>query len=148
MRCLCVVVCVVQVSSLADGNVNIEELKQKAEQHKDKLAALMITYPSTHGRLGEGVRVMRQGMKGLGKRTEQHKDKLAMLMLTYPATPGTMGGLPKVQQRKTHCCEPALPDMHLHPDLFALQVCMRTVWTRSAASSTRTAARCTWTAPT
>lgn len=31
------------------GNTNIDDLKQKAEEHKDSLAALMITYPSTHG---------------------------------------------------------------------------------------------------
>ncbi len=31
------------------GNINVEELKQKAEEHKDNLAAFMITYPSTHG---------------------------------------------------------------------------------------------------
>lgn len=31
------------------GNVDVNDLKQKAEENKDKLAALMITYPSTHG---------------------------------------------------------------------------------------------------
>ena len=31
------------------GNVDVEDLRQKAEAHKDELAALMITYPSTHG---------------------------------------------------------------------------------------------------
>jgi glycine dehydrogenase len=31
------------------GNTNIEDLKQKAEENKKHLAALMITYPSTHG---------------------------------------------------------------------------------------------------
>ena len=31
------------------GNTDIEDLKRKAEEHKDSLAALMITYPSTHG---------------------------------------------------------------------------------------------------
>ena len=31
------------------GNVDVEDLRQKAEEHKDQLAALMITYPSTHG---------------------------------------------------------------------------------------------------
>ncbi len=35
--------------------MNIAELKQKAEQHKANLAALMITYPSTHGVYEEGV---------------------------------------------------------------------------------------------
>ena len=31
------------------GNVDVSDLKKKAEDNKDKLAALMITYPSTHG---------------------------------------------------------------------------------------------------
>lgn len=31
------------------GNVDIEDLRQKAEANKERLAALMITYPSTHG---------------------------------------------------------------------------------------------------
>ena len=31
------------------GNVDVEDLRAKAEAHKDSLAALMITYPSTHG---------------------------------------------------------------------------------------------------
>ncbi len=31
------------------GNINIEHLKQLAEQHKDVLAGFMVTYPSTHG---------------------------------------------------------------------------------------------------
>lgn len=37
------------------GNINIQELKEKAEANKDKLAALMITYPSTHGVYEDGV---------------------------------------------------------------------------------------------
>jgi len=32
-----------------DGNIDINDLKQKAEQHADNLASLMVTYPSTHG---------------------------------------------------------------------------------------------------
>ena len=32
-----------------NGNIDIADLKAKAETHKDDLAALMITYPSTHG---------------------------------------------------------------------------------------------------
>lgn len=31
------------------GNIDVSDLKQKAETHKEKLAALMVTYPSTHG---------------------------------------------------------------------------------------------------
>ena len=32
-----------------DGNVDLDDLRRKAAQHADKLAALMVTYPSTHG---------------------------------------------------------------------------------------------------
>ena len=40
---------VVPVKCDAKGNIDVEDLKAKAEQHKDKLSALMVTYPSTHG---------------------------------------------------------------------------------------------------
>ncbi|GMH32889.1 hypothetical protein BSKO_00723 [Bryopsis sp. KO-2023] len=46
---------IVSIGSDAKGNVDIEELKQKAVAHKDTLAAFMITYPSTHGVYEEGV---------------------------------------------------------------------------------------------
>ncbi|MCZ6857768.1 MAG: aminomethyl-transferring glycine dehydrogenase, partial [Gemmatimonadetes bacterium] len=31
------------------GNIDVDDLRAKAEEHKDNLAALMVTYPSTHG---------------------------------------------------------------------------------------------------
>ncbi len=40
---------VVVVACDERGNVDVADLKAKAEQHKDRLAALMVTYPSTHG---------------------------------------------------------------------------------------------------
>ena len=40
---------VVVVGTDTDGNIDWEDLQQKAIEHKDQLAALMITYPSTHG---------------------------------------------------------------------------------------------------
>jgi glycine dehydrogenase len=46
---------IVPVGVDAKGNVNIEELRQKAAAAGDKLAALMITYPSTHGVYEDGV---------------------------------------------------------------------------------------------
>ena len=38
------------------GNVDVNDLKAKAEQHADNLAALMVTYPSTHGVFEEAIR--------------------------------------------------------------------------------------------
>ena len=40
---------VVVVGADAHGNIDVEDFSRKAEQHADKLAACMITYPSTHG---------------------------------------------------------------------------------------------------
>jgi glycine dehydrogenase len=40
---------VVPVKCDKNGNIDVQDLKEKAEQYKDNLAALMITYPSTHG---------------------------------------------------------------------------------------------------
>ena len=40
---------VVVVGTDKHGNINVDELKEKATHYKDNLAALMITYPSTHG---------------------------------------------------------------------------------------------------
>jgi len=39
-----------------NGNIDLEDLKEKVEQHKDRLAALMVTYPSTHGVFEEDIR--------------------------------------------------------------------------------------------
>jgi glycine dehydrogenase len=47
---------VVVVKCDANGNIDIKDLRDKARQHKDTLAALMITYPSTHGVFEEGVK--------------------------------------------------------------------------------------------
>lgn len=46
---------VVVVSCDENGNINIDDLKAKAEKHKDELGALMVTYPSTHGVFEEGI---------------------------------------------------------------------------------------------
>ena len=39
-----------------DGNIDLEDLRAKCEQHKASLAALMVTYPSTHGVFEESIR--------------------------------------------------------------------------------------------
>ncbi|XP_019190556.1 PREDICTED: glycine dehydrogenase (decarboxylating), mitochondrial isoform X2 [Ipomoea nil] len=46
---------IVAVGTDAKGNINIEELRKAAEKNKDNLAALMVTYPSTHGVYEEGI---------------------------------------------------------------------------------------------
>ncbi len=40
---------VVVTKSTEEGNIDIDDLREKAELHSDNLSALMVTYPSTHG---------------------------------------------------------------------------------------------------
>jgi glycine dehydrogenase len=46
---------VVPVTCDDQGNIDLEDLKAKAEKHSQNLAALMVTYPSTHGVFEEGI---------------------------------------------------------------------------------------------
>ena len=47
---------VVVVACDAQGNVDLGDLTTKAETHRDKLSALMVTYPSTHGVYEDAIR--------------------------------------------------------------------------------------------
>lgn len=40
---------VIVTKSSENGNIDVDDLREKAEMHKDNLAGLMVTYPSTHG---------------------------------------------------------------------------------------------------
>src|SRR5919197_1507155 len=46
---------VVVVASTGEGNIDVDDLKRKAEEHRHRLAALMVTYPSTHGVFEESI---------------------------------------------------------------------------------------------
>jgi glycine dehydrogenase len=47
---------VVVVASTREGNIDVDDLTAKAETHKERLAALMVTYPSTHGVFEESIK--------------------------------------------------------------------------------------------
>ena len=47
---------VVIVKCLDNGDIDLVDLKEKAEEHKDHLMSLMVTYPSTHGVFEEGIK--------------------------------------------------------------------------------------------
>jgi glycine dehydrogenase len=47
---------VVNVRSDEQGNIDLDDLKAKAAEHRDSLAALMVTYPSTHGVFENSIR--------------------------------------------------------------------------------------------
>ena len=46
---------VVPIKALADGSLDLKDLREKAEKHKDNLASFMVTYPSTFGVFEEGI---------------------------------------------------------------------------------------------
>jgi glycine dehydrogenase len=48
----------VTVKTDANGNIDLQDFREKAKAHKDRLAATMITYPSTHGIFEEDIREM------------------------------------------------------------------------------------------
>ncbi|KAG0189562.1 hypothetical protein DFQ28_003283 [Apophysomyces sp. BC1034] len=93
---------VVVVACDAQGNVDVEDLKAKAAQHADKLAAIMITYPSTHG-------VFEQNVRGICEIVHAHGGQVyvdganmnAMVGLTAPGQFG--GDVSHLNLHKTFC---------------------------------------------
>ncbi|QDK46693.1 glycine dehydrogenase (aminomethyl-transferring) [Bdellovibrio sp. ZAP7] len=71
------------------GNVEISDLKAKAEQHKDNLSALMITYPSTHGVYEEGIKEICDIVHANGGQV--YMDGANMNALVGMCRPGTFG---------------------------------------------------------
>jgi glycine dehydrogenase len=47
---------IVAVANLENGDIDLEDLKVKAAEHKNDLAALMVTYPSTYGKFEEHIK--------------------------------------------------------------------------------------------
>jgi glycine dehydrogenase len=46
---------VIVVASTAEGDIDVDDLRKKAGEHRERLAAFMVTYPSTHGVFEEGI---------------------------------------------------------------------------------------------
>lgn len=51
---------VVPVACDAQGNIDLTDLRARASEHRDRLAAIMVTYPSTHGVFEAGIRELCQ----------------------------------------------------------------------------------------
>jgi len=84
------------------GNVDVDDLKAKAEQHSDKLAAIMITYPSTHGVFEERVREICEVVHAHGGQV--YIDGANMNALVGLAQPGGFGGdVSHLNLHKTFC---------------------------------------------
>ena len=80
---------VVVVGCDRDGNVDLADLRVKAEQHADKLAALMVTYPSTHGVFEGEIRAICATIHDHGGQVYMDGANMnAQLGLTSPAAIG------------------------------------------------------------
>jgi glycine dehydrogenase len=93
---------VVVVACDTDGNVDLGDLKAKAGQHKDDLAAIMITYPSTHGVFEQGVREICDIVHKHGGQV--YVDGANMNAMVGLAAPGLFGGdVSHLNLHKTFC---------------------------------------------
>ncbi|QLC73922.1 aminomethyl-transferring glycine dehydrogenase [Pseudomonas sp. LPB0260] len=86
----------------ARGNVDIDDLRAKAQEHQHRLAALMITYPSTHGVFEEGIREICQIVHDNGGQV--YIDGANMNAMVGLCAPGQFGGdVSHLNLHKTFC---------------------------------------------
>ena len=84
------------------GNVDLAELKAKCEQYSDRLAAVMITYPSTHGVFEADIKELCEIVHRHGGRV--YVDGANMNALVGTAAPGRFGGdVSHLNLHKTFC---------------------------------------------
>ncbi|PID69014.1 MAG: glycine dehydrogenase (aminomethyl-transferring) [Flavobacteriales bacterium] len=80
---------VVVTKTSENGNIDVDDLRSKAEQHKDNLAALMVTYPSTHGVFESEIKEITQIIHDNGGQVYMDGANMnAKVGLTNPATIG------------------------------------------------------------
>ncbi|MBT9257207.1 aminomethyl-transferring glycine dehydrogenase [Phycicoccus sp. MAQZ13P-2] len=125
---------VVVVKSLEDGTVDLVDLRAKCEQHTEQLAAIMVTYPSTHGVYEEGITQLCEVVHAHGGQV--YVDGANLNALLGLAAPGAFGGdVSHLNLHKTFCIPhggggpgvgpvgvgahlaPFLPSHPMHPDL-------------------------------
>ena len=93
---------VVVVACDSNGNVDIEDLKAKAEKHSANLAAIMITYPSTHGVFERNVREICDIVHSHGGQV--YVDGANMNAMVGLCAPGQFGGdVSHLNLHKTFC---------------------------------------------
>ncbi len=80
---------VVVTKTAENGNIDVEDLRAKAIEHKDNLAALMVTYPSTHGVYESAIKEITQIIHDNGGQVYMDGANMnAQVGLTNPATIG------------------------------------------------------------
>ena len=93
---------VVAVDCDEQGNIDVPDLKAKAEKHADRLAGLMVTYPSTHGVFEEAIREICAIVHGHGGQV--YMDGANMNAMVGLARPGEIGAdVLHLNLHKTFC---------------------------------------------
>jgi len=93
---------VMVVACDARGNVDLADLRAKAEQHREQLAAAMVTYPSTHGVFEEGIVELCEIVHAHGGQV--YIDGANLNALVGLAAPGAFGGdVSHLNLHKTFC---------------------------------------------
>ncbi len=124
---------VVVVKSTDDGSVDLDDLRAQCDKHADTLAAIMVTYPSTHGAYEEGITELCKVVHDHGGQV--YVDGANLNALLGYARPGEFGGdVSHLNLHKTFCIPhggggpgvgpvavrahlaPYLPSHGMHPD--------------------------------
>ncbi len=93
---------VVPVACDEDGNIDVDDLKAKAEKHADALGALMVTYPSTHGVFEARIKEVCEIVHGYGGQV--YMDGANMNAMVGLCKPGTFGAdVCHLNLHKTFC---------------------------------------------
>jgi glycine dehydrogenase len=124
---------VVVVKAADDGTVDLDDLRARCAEHADTLAAIMVTYPSTHGAYEETITELCDIVHGAGGQV--YVDGANLNALLGYAKPGRFGGdVSHLNLHKTFCIPhggggpgvgpvaarahlaPYLPSHGMHPD--------------------------------
>ncbi len=93
---------VVVVAAREDGTVDLDDLRLKCEEHEPHLAAIMVTYPSTHGVYEEGITEMCAIVHSFGGQV--YIDGANLNALLGLSQPGAFGGdVSHLNLHKTFC---------------------------------------------
>ncbi|WP_053202846.1 aminomethyl-transferring glycine dehydrogenase [Jiangella muralis] len=93
---------VVVVAAAGDGTVDLADLRAKIDEHADRLAAIMVTYPSTHGVYEEGITEIAALVHAAGGQV--YVDGANLNALVGLAKPGEFGAdVSHLNLHKTFC---------------------------------------------
>ena len=92
---------VIVVNCDNNGNVDLEDLKRKTETHSDELAAIMVTYPSTHGVFEEHIIKVSELVHQHGGQV--YVDGANLNAMVGLSNPGYFGDVSHLNLHKTFC---------------------------------------------